>query len=135
MHVTFKFKKVEEASTIINMANYKSQIEKELVKSDWEITLIDTLDEWWIEEFWEIKSVKRGYPLKLVIIFEVDPMSINNGDNSYLIWNIEAFKELPKDKFNKEQSIASLSMTKRKFNVKLDEFMKGINEARIMLSK
>lgn len=110
-------------------------MEKELVKSEWEITLVDTVDQWWLEEFWEIKSLKRGFPLKLVIIFEVDPMSINSGNNSYLIWNIEALKELPKDRFNKEQSVASLSMTKRKFNLKLEEFINGINEARNVAAK
>lgn len=112
------------------MPTFKKQIENAFLKNDWEIVLIDSNDEWWLEEFWEIKSNKRGFPASLFISFEKDPMSIDIGKNSSSIWCIRASKNLPKDRLDDKGSISELNLTTRKFKVRLEKFIKDINDFR-----
>jgi len=112
------------------MSTFKKQIESALLKNDWEIVLVDSKDDWWLEEYWVVQSTKRGFPSSLVIYFEEDPMSFSAGDNNSTIWSIKAAQKLPDDRMDKEACISELSLTTRKFNAKLEQFIIDINDFR-----
>jgi len=85
--------------------SFKVQIKNELQKNSWDIILIDSLNEWWEDEHWKIQW-KHSQGLKIYIQFLIDPMDASR------IWEVIAKKELN----NNEAVIASLCMSKRKFN-------------------
>ncbi len=112
------------------MSTYKEQLERTLQRNNWEIILIDTTDDWWVDEFWRIKSSERDKDLELFILFEVDPQFEGPRKKGQGIWLIDALINFPKDRLDKESSVASISMSKRKFNIKLDEFLVDLNNFR-----
>lgn len=99
--------------------SFKVQIKDELHKYHWNIILVDTLNEWWEDEHWEIQWL-HSQGLKMYIQFLVDPMDGSS------IWQVTAKKAL----MNKDTIIASLSISKRKFNIKLNAFISEIENYR-----
>jgi len=99
--------------------SFKVQIKNELHKNSWDIILIDSLNEWWEDEHWEIQW-KHSQGLKIYIQFLIDPMDASR------IWEVIAKKELD----NNETVITSLPMSKRKFNIKLKGFISEIEKYR-----
>ena len=112
------------------MPTYKKQIEEHLLKYNWEVSFIHESDQWWIDEYWEIKSIKNNIDLELFIIFEVDPMYEDTRYKGQGIWNIEAMSKFPLDRLDKEFSVSSISMIKGKFSIKLINFIRGLNDYR-----
>ena len=99
--------------------SFKSQIKSELYKRSWEIVLIDSLNEWWEDEHWQIQW-KHSFGLKIYVQFLIDTMDAS------CIRAVTTKNELD----NNETIIATLSMSKRKFNTKLAEFISDIEEFR-----
>lgn len=99
--------------------NYKEIIIDKFRKKHWEIIEIDNLGEWWEDEHWKIQW-KHNNGLILYVQFLVDPMDIPN------VWQIQAKLDIEKG----SSEIASLSMSKRKFNIKLEEFIVEIENYR-----
>lgn len=99
--------------------SYKKSIKDELSKKHWEVIEIDNLGEWWEDEHWKIQW-KHSQGLILYIQFLVDPMNIPN------VWQIQAKLDIEKD----NSEIASFSISKRKFNIKLEEFLIEIEDYR-----
>lgn len=99
--------------------NYKENLKRELRKKHWEIIEIDNLGEWWEDEHWKMQW-KHMNGLILYIQFLVDPMDIPN------VWQIQAKLDIQKNSLE----IASLCMSKRKFNIKLEEFLFKIEQYR-----
>jgi len=112
------------------MSNYKKKIEQKLFESNWEIIEIDTSNEWWDDEHWKIKSIKDKTKTEVVIIFKVDPQFEGTRKKGQGICEIDALTKFPDDWIDKTNSIASLNMTKRKFDIKLEEFIFDLNEYR-----
>lgn len=99
--------------------SFKVQIKNELNKKSWDIILIDSLNEWWEDEHWQIQW-KHLQGIKIYIQFLIDPMDASR------IWEVKAKNEIGNDM----AIIASLYMSKRKFNIKLKEFISEIEEFR-----
>lgn len=112
------------------MSNYKQQIEEKLIENNWEIIEIDSSEEWWVDEHWKIKSIKHVARIQIVIVFKVDPLFEGNRKKGQGIGEIDALTIFPKDWIDRTNSIALLSMTKGKFNIKLEEFLKDLNDYR-----
>ncbi len=108
-------------------SGYKYQIEQELLKENWEIKTIDSHYEWWDDEHWKIEY-KYDSKLTFVLCFIVDPMSEGQREKGQGIYEVKASTEFPKNWNDDEHTIASISMTKRKFEVKLNEFIAKIIE-------
>ncbi len=104
--------------------SFKLQIVKELQKNDWEIVTVDGNLDWWDDEHWVLKSTKWNYGGNIYIIFILDPME----DNS--IYEVKATTKLPVSWNDDGNLIASISMSKRKFNLKLNEFVQKLNQFR-----
>lgn len=110
------------------MTKYKKQIEAALIKGEWEIILIDRIDDWWIEEFWRIKSKKLVYDLEFFLVFEVDPMSLDN--NSPEVNNVGAYSQFPLNRLDKSYSIGVLDMKKGPFDIRLNDFIQCMESYR-----
>jgi hypothetical protein len=99
--------------------SFKVQIKDELYKNSWNIILIDSINEWWEDEHWQIQW-RHSQGFKVYIQFLIDPMDTSR------IWEVIAKSEIG----NNQTTIASLSMGKRKFDIKLKEFISEIEKFR-----
>ena len=61
-------------------------------------------------------------------MFFVDPLFEKPRKKGQGIYEVKAYIEFPKNWNDNEHTIASISMTKRKFEIKLEEFMNDIIE-------
>ncbi|CAL2078040.1 hypothetical protein [Tenacibaculum sp. 190524A05c] len=99
--------------------SFKVQIENELHKNYWKVILIDSLNEWWEDEHWQIQW-KYHMGEQIYIQF------INDFEDTLRIREINAIRNLN----DKNSIITSICMNKRKFNEKLKEFISEIEEYR-----
>ena len=112
--------------TRVKKSGYKYQLEQALLKAGWEIKLIDARSEWWEEEHWVIRAQHHYPELLLYISFMVDPMPYIGKFKRPLIESIEANTVLPVGRLDSEKMVARLSLSKRKFDVKLAEFIERV---------
>ncbi|AWX46184.1 hypothetical protein HME9304_03216 [Flagellimonas maritima] len=108
-------------------SGYKYQIEQKLLNEDWEIKTMDSNFEWWDDEHWKMEY-KYDSKLSFFLCFIVDPMFEKPRKKGQGIHEVKASTEFPKNWNDNEHTIASISMTKRKFEIKLAEFMNDIIE-------
>ena len=97
---------------------YKDIIKKELVKQKWELVMIDHRSVWWEEEHWKIQW-KHSNGLILFLQFFIDPLD-------GIVNEIEARSTLD----DYESRVASLHMSRGKFNVKLKIFIEEVENFR-----
>ncbi|MEP0263067.1 hypothetical protein [Dokdonia sp.] len=98
---------------------YKYHIEQALIKNHWEIVEIDSRgDCWWESEYWIVKSI-YNLELSVYISFTIDPMPHTYPHIYDIIASDNRIPEKPE--------IASICMTKRKFNIKLKQFIIDLN--------
>lgn len=104
------------------MSTYKQQLLDRLVDDGWEHTESIEIDEWWAEACWRLRSTKQHWGLELFITFLVDPQwdGAHTGEKPP-IWAIVATEQLL-DTWRPTEKVALLSMSKRHFAAKLDEF-------------
>lgn len=108
-------------------SGYKFQIEQELIKHNWGISSIDISSEWWDDESWK---VEYNYD-KLIVFylsFIVDPQFENPRKKGQGIYEIKASSEFPTNWNDDSNRISSISMTKRKFELKLKEFIDDLEK-------
>ncbi len=106
-------------------------MEQKLLANHWEIISINTSEEWWDDEHWTIKSIKHPVNPEIVLVFKVDPQFAGVREKGQGIWEIDALTKFPDDWTDKTNSIATLNMTKRKFSIKLEEFITSLQDYRI----
>ena len=106
--------------------NFKSHIKRELHKKSWDIVLVDSLNEWWEDEHWKIQWKHPG-GVQIYIQFLIDPMLTENIYEVRALKKLEAIRVLDRDSLE----ISFFSMTKRKFNIKLEEFISDIEDYRL----
>ena len=103
-------------------SGYKYQIELEIKKHDWEIGSIDTSGEWWDDENWKVEY-KYDTQVFFYLNFIVDPQFEKSRKKGQGIYEIKASSEFPTNWNDDSNKISSISMTKRKFELKLGEFI------------
>lgn len=103
-------------------SGYKYQIEQELNKNDWEIVVIDESREWWDDEHWKV-HFKFDQNVIFYLCFIVDPQFEGQRKKGQGVYEIKASTEFPKNWNDDSTEFASISMTKRKFEIKLKEFV------------
>lgn len=108
-------------------SGYKYQIEQELNKKNWEIVLIDTSEEWWDDEHWKVQF-KFDPNICFYICFIVDPQFDVQRKKGQGIYEVKASTEFPKKWYDDSSEFASISMTKRKFEIKLKEFVDDLEK-------
>ncbi len=108
-------------------SGYKYQIEQELDKKNWEIVLIDESREWWDDEHWKVQF-KFDQNIFFYLCFIVDPQFEGQRKKGQGIYEIKASTEFPKNWNDDSSEFASISMTKRKFEIKLKEFIEYLEK-------
>jgi len=75
---------------------------------------------------WRVRSTKQNWGLELFITFLIDPQwdGAHTGDKPQ-VWAIVATERLP-ESWSPTEKVALLSMSKRHFSAKLDEFADAV---------
>lgn len=111
----------------MKQTGFKFQIEQELSKKNWEIAKIDSNTEWWDDENW-LMRFKFDRNVSFYVCFIVDPQFEKHGKNGQGIWEVKATKEFPRNWNDNESTITSISMSTRKFEIKLKEFIADLEK-------
>ncbi len=111
------------------MKHYKSLLLKKLVDSGWELKTQDSDTEWWLEELWEVESIKQQYGYRVYVSFLVD-LQYEGTRKSQAVWAIGAATEIPESYSSEEQNICTMDLQKGKFDEKLSSFVDKINHHR-----
>ncbi len=111
------------------MKHYKQLLLNKLTYTGWEIVSRDDHTDWWLEEYWKIRSIRQNWGYELLVLFLVDPVYEGN-KKSQAVWAIGATKKMPPDRPIGSGCIIQMDLQKGKFDFKLSEFVKGINEHR-----
>ncbi len=108
------------------MKHYKRLLLSKLVDNGWELEEINSDTDWWVEEFWVIKSTrnKRGY--ELTIFFLVDPQFAGT-DKSKAVWAVSAATEMKYDRVSAENGVALMDLVRGKFDTRLSAFVDMLN--------
>ncbi|MCF7560257.1 hypothetical protein L3X39_06360 [Sabulilitoribacter multivorans] len=106
-------------------SGYKYQVEQALLKNKWEIKTIGSNEDWWDDEHWKI-YYKDELNICLYLCFIVDPMFKGERKSGQGVYEILASTEFPSNWNDDSNRIASIRMTKRKFEIKLEEFIKDL---------
>lgn len=113
-------------------SSYKDQIEKCLNQLNWQIVEIGQDDYWWLDEHWKV-VYKYDQNIIFYICFIVDPQFYMPRKKGQGICEVKASKEIPTNWNDNDNTIASLWMSKRKFNIKLAEFINEISQLDLAL--
>lgn len=108
-------------------SGYKSQIQKKLYNLNWEIVEIKSNLHWWDDENWWIQY-SFDQKISFYLCFIVDPMFEGHRKKGQGIYEIKATTEFPKNWNDNSFKITSLDMTKRKFDIKLNEFLRDLEK-------
>ena len=108
-------------------SGYKHQIEQELDKENWEIVLIDESREWWDDEHWKVQF-KFDQKIFFYLCFIVNPQFEGQRKKGQGIYEIKASTEFPENWNDDSSKFASISMTKRMFEIKLKEFVENLEK-------
>ena len=108
-------------------SEYKLQVEQELLKNNWEIKTIGSNEDWWDDEHWKV-YFKYDSKISFYLCYVVDPMFEGERKSGQGIYEIKVSTEFPANWNDDSNRIASISMTKRKFEIKLEEFITDLEE-------
>ena len=111
------------------MKHYKEWLLTKLTTSGWELIEQDADTDWWLEEFWRIKSTKQNWDKELNILCLVDPQFVGNNKRQ-AVWAIMAMKGIPSERQVGDKGIIQMDLVKGKFDQKLEAFVQGITEYR-----
>ena len=111
-------------------SGFKYQIEQKLLSVGFVIIEIGSSDNWWEEERWKIQS-RYDQKVLYYIYFIIDPQSESLRDNSPHIYEVRA-SLMPLTNWNDDSNmIASITMSKGHFEIKLNKFTKDIQSYRL----
>ena len=111
------------------MKKYKQQLHKKLLENGWFLIIINEGEQWWLEEYWVIQSLKKDWGFELNVLFLVDPMDERQNKNK-TISEILVTSKLPEVRCNVQHPIAQLDMFKGVFEEKLISFVEQLNKFR-----
>lgn len=107
-------------------SGFKYQIEQELIRHNWKIIEVGSNEDWWDDEHWKIQ-LRFDSNISFYLCFIVDPQFDQTRKKGQGIYEIMASTKFPKNWNNTDNQINSIDMTKRKFNIKLAEFLEDLN--------
>jgi hypothetical protein len=101
------------------------------IDEGWEVVKLDDQNlDWWCDEYWEIRSIRENFGVKLLIFFLVDPQWDGQRKKGQGSWAITATSKFPENRLGTRHEIALLPLAKRKFDAKLQEFILSLTEYR-----
>ncbi len=111
------------------MKYYKELLLEKLSLSGWELVEINDNTDWWLEEYWQVKSNQQNWGTQIFVLFLVDPM-FEGTKKSQAIWAVMATENIPKQRPLGTEGIVLMDLVKGKFDSKLEEFTTIINQYR-----
>ena len=102
---------------------------KKLADTGWEIVEKSDNTDWWLEEYWKIRSIHQNWGKVIYVLFLVDPQ-YEGTKKSQAVWAIVGSKEIPSNRPMGDEGIAEIDLSKGKLDLKLNEFVQGIDEYR-----
>ncbi|NBB29876.1 hypothetical protein [Cellulophaga sp. BC115SP] len=103
--------------------SYKYQIEQALLSKNWDIVEIGFSEEWWDDENWKIQY-RFNSSICFYLCFIINPMFDGNRKKGQgIIYEIKASTKFPQNWNDDTNTIAAIEMSKRKFDLKLKEFI------------
>jgi len=111
------------------MKYYKELLLKKLADSGWELVEQDDDTDWWLEVSWRVKSTQQNWGEEIYILFLIDPQ-YEGTKKSQAIWAVMAIKEVPNERPIGDEGIIEIGLVKGKYDQKLEDFVRGINEYR-----
>ena len=114
--------------------SYKLQIEQKLLHNNWNISEIGFSGEWWDDEHWKV-HFKYNSMTCFYLCFIVDPMFEGSRKRGQGIYEIRATTKFPENWNDVTNTIAAIQMPKRKFEIKLQEFINDIENYKIENNK
>ena len=97
-------------------------MEQALLKKGWELTEIGKAKDWWDDEHWVVQYTYDP-SISFYLCFIVDPQFEDFRKKGQGIYQLLGSTKFPESWNDTSSKISSISMTKRKFNCKLSEFM------------
>lgn len=111
------------------MKSYRQKLEDHLACNGWEVVSIDSdHNEWWADEFWQLKSTWSPLNSKCFLTFLVDPQFEGNRRPKEGIWAIGASPTPPRDSAQ-AQRVGCIVLNK-KFKANIDDFLLKLEEIR-----
>ena len=113
------------------MRFYKRKLLNALIDEGWELVEVNEDNRhWWCDEHWVIRSVRENWGLEFMIFFLVDPHGDSVRKKGQGIWQIAATVAFPENWIEAGRGIATISMSKGKFDSKLKDFISFLIEYR-----
>jgi hypothetical protein len=108
--------------------HYKELLLAELINSGWELMERNDGVEWWLEESWQIRSVKQQWGFELQVLFLVDPM-FEGAEKSRGVSTVTAAEKVPEERPHGNR-VAMLSLRHGRFDENLTTFINALNTYR-----
>ena len=110
------------------MRVYKQKLLNALIDEGWELLeVIEENNHWWCDEHWLVRSIRKKWGREILIFFLVDPQWDAPRKKGQGIWEIAATEKYPKDWLEASRGIATISLSKGKFDEKLKNFIASLS--------
>jgi len=110
---------------------YKAQLLAALISNGWELVQTETQHpEWWCDQYWVVRSVREMWGMELFIFFLVDPQWEGPRKSGQGVWEIAATAQMPSDWLEAARGIATIPMSKRRWDHKLATFISELTDYR-----
>ncbi|MBV1910609.1 MAG: hypothetical protein KUG78_15005 [Kangiellaceae bacterium] len=110
------------------MRYYKEQLLNKLMNSGWELDSRDDDTDWWVEEFWSMKSVRQNYGFIITVGFLVD-LQYDGNNKREAVNSICACVNIP-NTYSEAGACLSMYLSKGKLEETLQQFVKDVNKIR-----
>ncbi|QDU50907.1 hypothetical protein [Gimesia panareensis] len=107
------------------MQTYKKMLLQKLTDNGWEMISQSSACDWWLEEYWTIKSVRNHWGLELLVLFLVDPQFEGQHKNQG-VRSITVTTEMPSDWIAAENGLALITII-GSFEKQADHLLETIN--------
>jgi hypothetical protein len=109
--------------------DFRTLLRGRLDRDGWEVAAIDDDTDWWVDQHWEIRSMRQAHGLTIFLNFMVDPM-YEGADKSSAVWSITASTCLPTGSTDRKDEVATMVLQKGRLNRNLSEFVCRLNTYR-----
>ena len=110
------------------MKPYKQLLLDHLQQNGWELISHRKGEDWWIEEQWQIRSVKQNWGYELAILFLNNPYS--EGNERPTVNAVIATTKVPTSLIKTEHEVARVELAKGRLDEKLTHFIHELEQHR-----
>jgi hypothetical protein len=112
-----------------SMEAFKSELLQLLIERGWERVEVVEGEDWWVDEFWKIRSRRNVSDFEIVLTFLVDPMWDSPRRKGEGVWAVSATEEFPVDQLAANRGFAKCP-AKLRFHQELQGFVEALDAHR-----